>query len=156
MNANVTVAGIDSADRAAGLRDPVSAKAGYYVTNCCGYGEFKWFSSVAKLIEHILYVEVPLTCLDLEECQAARKRYEPILRRVAAEGFTDELRIAFNEVDMFLMIQWWGSFEDLVAGKSAFSLEVLGEFVVMKGRGCGVMPEDAPDFAKFLRSLRNA
>jgi hypothetical protein len=140
-------------------RDPRRYPLGYFTGSSFVLSSvqvFVWFESVDALIQHISDVEPRLYHFDpgegLEEYQ---ERVRPILAAVKESGLTEDLRVRLdNECSSDFRIDWWGTFEDLRAGRGEFGRDILDEFLG-EDRAVQAVPDDElDDFVEFLKTFR--
>ena len=117
---------------------------------------FLWFSSIDEMIETLLEVEPRVYDVKpgrgLEGYQA---RVRPILEQVRREGFKESLRIALApQTDGRFVVDWWGTYSDLRAGRGALGCQLLDEFLGEARRGPRLPAEDEDDFIEYLKTCR--
>ena len=115
---------------------------------------FVWFKTLNELVNHIVDVEpriYDLTLGDgLEEFQA---KVKPLAVKLIDKGFNDALRKKINqEAHECFVIDWWGTYETLKAGRTAFSKEIISDF---HGRydtiGKSINEQQEKKFVRFLK-----
>lgn len=120
---------------------------------------FMWFDSLPDLVAHLLDVE-PLLLLALSDgstIEAYRERIRPALEQLELQGFHEDARLDFNQAaEGFMLIEWWGEFEELKAGLSPTSRELLTWFRDPAADDMdGARPladEELGEFVEFLQS----
>lgn len=120
---------------------------------------FMWFDSLPELAAHLLDVE-PLLLSSLSDgpdIEAYRDRIRPALEQLELQGFHENARLDFNQAaEGFMLIEWWGKFEELKAGLSPTSRELLTWFRDPgTDEGDGTPPladEEVAEFVEFLQS----
>ncbi|MEN9417793.1 MAG: hypothetical protein RI988_1413 [Pseudomonadota bacterium] len=122
------------AGEAALRRDPRASPYGFLAGGAFvheGTEVFMWFDSPQEIVTHLLDVE-PLLLPSLAEgadIEAYRDRIRAPLEQLQMQGFSDAARLAFNEAAEGCMhIDWWGEFDELRAGETAASRELLSWF----------------------------
>lgn len=121
---------------------------------------FMWFASAHDLVGHLLDVE-PRLLASLaagDDIEAYRDRIRIPLEQVLTHGLSEEARAAFNAAsEGFMVVQWWGRFQELALGESEVSRDLLSWFRAAAGAGAQpVAPladEELDGFVAFLRSL---
>ena len=90
---------------------------------------FMWFETIQELIYFIKNAEPLIFDLDAEEIKKYEDEITPILEKVLKDGLTSELQNQINDISKaFMVIEWWGSFSDLVSNKSEFSKNLIEDF----------------------------
>ena len=117
------------AGEAALRRDPREAPYGFLAGGEFlheGAEVFMWFATTDELVTHLLDVE-PLLVSSLahgRDIEAYRERIRPALH-----GLNEPIRVAFNEAaEGYMLIDWWGHYDDLGAARSPTSRELLAWF----------------------------
>ena len=94
---------------------------------------FMWFETIQELIYFIKNAEPLIFDLDAEEIKKYEDEITPILEKVLKDGLTSELQNQINDISKaFMVIEWWGSFSDLVSNKSEFSKNLILSFAFQK------------------------
>lgn len=118
---------------AAMTRDPRQAPYGYlsggtFVLDSTRV--FQWFESLDAMGRHLLEVEPRVHDLDDDELPAYQERLRPLIARLNTEGLSDRLRDEINHaLSDTLAIEWWGEFDELVAGHSEFARDIRSGFL---------------------------
>ena len=122
-------------------RDPRQAPYGFFSGGSSPMDSvrvFNWFESRAALADFLLDVEPAIYDLEGDDLEEYRAAVSPVLKRLKSEDFSAELLVAFNAaVKETLVVDWWGEFDDLIAGKSELSQLLVSRFV-------GADDEDEP------------
>jgi len=117
---------------------------------------FLWFRTIDEMIETLLEVEPRVYNVKpghgLEEYQA---RVRPILAQVRRQGFKESLRTEFApDADGKFVVDWWGTYSDLRAGRGALGCQLLDEFLGGSRRGPCLPAEEEDEFIEFLKTCR--
>ncbi|WP_326519056.1 hypothetical protein [Acinetobacter sp. CAAS 2-6] len=128
------------------------ARGAFALENLC---VFKWFESPTDLSDHLLEIEMLMFQLDRRQLKALYQVVWPMLHDLTHETLTSELREEINrQFQDMLILEWWGSFEDLAFGSSAFAGKVRKHFRFQK-----LELSDAPlhvneqnQFIEYIRS----
>jgi hypothetical protein len=138
---------------AAAERDPSVAPFGYlsggsFVLDTTRV--FSWFETVDELLHSLLESEPRIYDLEHEQVEEHKSRVAGILAAIRSGGFTSELRTQLNaETKDYLVIEWWGTFDELMGGDSEFAQEVRMRFRDDEGVG-PVTAEEIEEFKEFL------
>ena len=137
-------------------RDPRSHPYGYLTGGTDELGSvrvFVWFRTIDELIECLLEVEPRMYAVEPKRgLEAYQERVRPILDRVRQQGLNESLRAEFApEADGKFVIDWWGTYADLRAGKGVFGCQLLDEFLGEQRRGQLLPAGQDTAFIEFLR-----
>lgn len=113
---------------------------------------FMWFESLADLAEHLVN-HLP-DGYDFEEAdlEAYRSRVAPLAQRINQEGLTPGLLADLNAaIKSDMVIDWWGAFDELVAGETEFSQRLVGGFL---DEGEPVRALRADELDEFVEHLK--
>jgi hypothetical protein len=115
---------------------------------------FFWFDSVEHLVRHLTEIEPRVFDLEpgvgLEEYQAAVK---PALDRVKKEAFSADLLEQLNEaIKEHSVVNWWGTFDQLLKGESEFTRNIIDRFLPEEREGGSVQAEEMDDFIEYLKT----
>lgn len=137
----------------ASQRDPRSAPFGIYSGGSFvldGVRVFSWFRSLDELAEFLLETEPAIYGIEDEDLASYRKAVSPVLERFSTDGFTDELLAELNEaVKSDFTLEWWGRFDELVAGQSNFARNIVTGFLSQAEEWSEEQEDDPP-----VRALR--
>lgn len=90
---------------------------------------FMWFETIQELTYFIKNAEPLIFDLDTEEIKKYEDEITPMLEKVLKDGLTSELQNQINDISKaFMVIEWWGSFSELVSNKSKFSKNLIEDF----------------------------
>lgn len=150
MQAESHVTSIDPIDR-----DPRQAPWGIYTGGSFVLDSVRvllWFETQTELAVHILEQLPEVYDFDAEAIAAYRTRVEPIMQRVKEHGLTEELLAEVNAaIKDDMVIDWWGHFDELVAAKSEFAQQVVGNF---RGDGKPIRSVRADELDAFVGYLK--
>lgn len=92
---------------------------------------FVWFQTIDDLVEHIVEAEPRLYNLESEDLAALQEKLRESLADVSKEGLDEETRNNVSAIgssaDAFV-IDWWGTFDELINGSSAVSADVMDSY----------------------------
>ena len=148
-------------DQASNL-DPRRAPYGFFSGGSCALVPvrvFCWFDSRDALADFLLDVEPALFDLEGDDLKAYRASVTPILKRLKSEDFSASLLAAFNTaVKETLVVDWWGEFDDLIAGKTELSQLLISRFVGAddeRERSPPLHPDQLDGFVEYLKTCSN-
>jgi hypothetical protein len=137
-------------------RDPRKAPFGFYSGGSFVMDSsrvFSWFESVDELAAFLLDVEPLIYDMDdPDELAAHKAKVFPILAKLKISGFNDGLREEINAaISEFAVIDWWGNFSEITAGKTEFSQNLMENFVDPEdGQDLTVPADQMDDFVEYL------
>jgi hypothetical protein len=150
------------------LSDPSSERIGFFCHDdaapkcCAGAGGFVWSTNVADLIDTEFLPSVEVTVYEDDE----RERIVSACKKIAAEcrngnvSLEDAVKELAEVLDSWVAFDWYGTYEQLRAGKDEFSQRVISDFFFDRGEdlsGRSAIPkhmkvtsELEPEFRAFL------
>jgi|GEM_PF-3432513 len=139
-------------------RDPRKAPFGFFSGGSFVMDSvrvFSWFESMDGLASFLLEVEPRI--YDIEEpseLATYKAKVTPLLTRLKANGFSEELREEFNEaIRDFAVIDWWGTFGEITDGKTDFSRNYIESFLdPEEGQELHIAPDQMDDFVEYLKT----
>ena len=137
-------------------RDPRTAPFGFFSGGSFVLDSsrvFSWFVDMDELAAFLLDVEPLIYDLDdPDELAAFKAKVSPLLAELKANGFNEALREKLNAaVDDFMVIDWWGEFSEITAGKTEFSRNLIENFVDdEEGRELMVPADEMDGFVEYL------
>jgi hypothetical protein len=118
--------------QSANSADPRKAGYGYFVGGSFVMDSvrvFLWFDTVPDLASNILDVEPVIHESTTEQFTTYQTQVAPLLENLDHAAMTEDLRRKVNAaVKEFITIEWWGSFNDLIAGDSEFAQTIREDF----------------------------
>ncbi len=142
----------------ASQRDPRTAPFGYYGGGSFvmdGLRLFLWFESMADLAQFLVDGEPQIFDIeDPDDLKAHRDKVKPILDVLQRDGFSEATRAAFNAATSdFMVIDWWGQFEELTKGETAFSRDMLENYFDLDEDEVAMLkPDDIDGFVEYLQT----
>jgi len=140
-------------------RDPRQAHYGFFSGGSSPMDSvrvFNWFESRDALADFLLDVEPALFDLEGDDLKAYRASVTPVLKRLKSEDFSASLLAAFNTaVKETLVVDWWGEFDDLIAGKTELSQLLISRFVGAEDereRSPPLHPDQLDGFVEYLKT----
>jgi hypothetical protein len=115
---------------------------------------FMWFETIQQMTEFIMDVEPFIWDLEGDELDAYKTAAKPILDKVILEGLTESARVEFNKaMAATLCVEWWGRFEELAAGETKFSQNMIESFLDSEDEGelVALAPDQIEDFIEHLK-----
>lgn len=139
-------------------RDPRKAPFGFFSGGSFVMDSvrvFSWFESMDELASFLLEVEPRI--YDIEEpseLASYQAKVLPLLTRLKANGFSEELREELNAVvSEFAVIDWWGKFGEITDGKTDFSRNLIENFLdPEEGQELQIAPHQMDDFVEYLKT----
>lgn len=114
---------------------------------------FMWFESLADLAAHIVNHLPDDYDFDAEQLADYQASVTPLAQRLQTGGFSpgllDELNAAIKDN---MVIDWWGNFDELVAGDTEFARQLVSSFLGDKEVARPVVTDELDDFVEYLRS----
>jgi hypothetical protein len=137
-------------------RDPRQYPYGYLTGGSDELGSvrvFVWFQSIDELIESLLEVEPRMYGVEPKRgLEAFQARVRPILERVRLQGLVESLRAELApEADGKFVVDWWGTYAQLRAGRGVIGCQVVDEFLGEERRGQLLPAGQDTAFINFLR-----
>lgn len=140
-------------------RDPRDFRFGYLTGGSSVLDStrvFVWFNTIEGLVEHIVEAEPRVHNLEGEDLAALQEKLRESLANVPSEGLSEEARnnVSANgsAADSFV-IEWWGTFDELVDGSSAVSADLIDSYTEGKKTSLADVPESELDeFVDFLKT----
>ena len=140
------------------FRDPLVSQFGYSAvsTGGCPICQFQWFDSVVDLLDNLIENELAWTVLldrsrALDELEALKH----LAASIGCHGLTEEYRLSFNVIRGDAGIQWWGTIDDLLSGRTEFSQNLLRRYRRDESAGRAVTSAEITEFLKFIRCGRD-
>lgn len=117
---------------------------------------FVWFETIEGLVEHIVEVEPRVHDLEGEDLAALQAKLRESLANVPKEGLNEEARknVSANgsAADSFV-IEWWGTFDELVDGSSVVSADLIDSYTDGEKTSLADVPESELDeFVDYLKT----
>jgi len=85
----------------------------------------------------------------LEEYQAS---IQPILNRVKTEGLSSDVLDKLNEaIRDHSIVNWWGTFNDLLKGDSEFTRDIIDRFLPEEREGSALQAHEMDEFVEYLK-----
>lgn len=140
-------------------RDPRYFRVGYLTGSSSaldGTCIFLWFKTIEDLVENIVEAEPRVYDVDGDDLGALQGRLRESLTSVADKGLNEEARnnVSANgsAVDSFV-IHWWGTFDELVDGSSAVSVDLIDSYTDGNKKSLADVPEsELDDFVDYLKT----
>jgi hypothetical protein len=144
----------------ASQRDPRTAPFGYYGGGSFvmdGVRLFLWFESMADLVQFLVDGEPQIFDIeDPDDLKAYRDKVKPMLDELQRDGFSEETRAALNAATKdFMVIDWWGQFDELTKGETAFSRDKLEGYLDLdpdEDEAVALQPDDMDGFIEYLQT----
>jgi len=115
---------------------------------------FMWFETIEELIHFITKAEPLIFDLDAEAIKKYEDEITPILEKLYKDGLTNQLKNQANDISSdFMIIDWWGSFSELVTVRTEFSNDLIEQFFDNWDEKQNTLTEEHTDeFIKFIQS----
>lgn len=115
---------------------------------------FMWFETIEELIHFITKAEPLIFDLDAEAIKKYEDEITPILEKVHKDGLTNQIKNQANDISSdFMIIDWWGSFSELVTVRTEFSNDLIEQFFDNWDEKQKTLTEEHIDeFIKFIQS----
>lgn len=113
---------------------------------------FLWFDSISNLVRFLLEVQPRVFDIHpgegLEQYQAVLK---PFLERTQQEGLSSDILAKVNDaIKDHAILDWWGTFDDILSGRQPFGRDILDSFLPEEREGGSIMPEEMDEFVEYL------
>ena len=138
--------------------DPREAVCGYYGGGSFvldSVGAFLWFKTKLAMLESIGEVEPAIYEVAEEDRLLYNDRVIKLLEGVGLEQLNGDLLNQINEAaKKFLLIGWWGNFEDLTTGESEYAKQVRMDFHEQTKDledDSHIMETEMDDFISFIK-----
>lgn len=114
---------------------------------------FQWFDSLKDLADHVVQHLPEGYDFDEADLAAYRSRVAPLSQRIEDEGLTAALLTELNAaIKDSMVIDWWGPFDELVAGESDFSQRLVGGFLDESEAARAVRADELDEFVEYLKT----
>ena len=114
---------------------------------------FMWCESQADLADHLVNHLPDGYGFEEADLEAYRARVAPLAQRIAAEGLTPGLLADLNAaIKSDMVIDWWGRFDELVAGESEFSQRLVGGFLDEGEPAHALRADELDEFVEHLKT----
>jgi hypothetical protein len=138
------------------LRDPRKFPYGYLTGGSDELQSVRvlvWFRTVDELIHSLLEVEPRMYGVEPGRgLEAFQERVRPILERLKEQGLDESLREELApEADGKFVVDWWGTYADLRAGRGVLGCQLVDEFLGDERRGQLLPSGNDTAFIEFLR-----
>lgn len=141
--------------------DPREAVCGYYGGGSFvldSVGAFLWFKTKRAMLESIGEAEPAIYEVAEEDRILYHDRVIKLLDGESLDQLNDDLLNQINEAaKKFLLIGWWGSFDDLTAGKSDYAKQVRMDFHEQSKDvedDSHITETEMDDFISFIKEYR--
>jgi hypothetical protein len=140
-------------------RDPRKFSFGYLTGGSFVFDSvrvFVWFKSLEEMAKHILEVEPRIyDLLPGEGLEEYQEKLRPITEKLIDKGFSELIRKKINEQSKKnFVIEWWGTYESLRAGKTSFSREIIHDFHERNEEmGKSISEKQEKHFIRFLKEF---
>ncbi len=137
-------------------RDPRTASIGIFTGGSFVLDSvrvFCWFESLDALADYLARYMPTVYDFDEEYTAEYLERVKPLLAQIPRQGLTDELLASLNQaVEDDYVIDWWGSFDELVKNETEFAYCITNGFQDEGEQGRPVQDEDMEDFIDYLKT----
>lgn len=112
---------------------------------------FMWFPSLEALADFLLEVQPHAYGYEGDDLHRYQGSLGPLVQRLKSEGFSDDVLRDLNEqAKKSFVIDWWGKFDEIVAGKTAFAKEIFEGFLDDGERTLPLTDDDLDDLVEYL------
>lgn len=136
-------------------RDPRTAPFGLYSGGSFVLDSvrvFQWFESLEALADHLVEGQAAIYEFEQQDVDVYRNAVSPIAERLKATGFNDEILKELNAaVRSTYVVEWWGRFDELLAGKTEFSRGILNGYLD-SSESQSVPEDEMDDFVEYLKT----
>ncbi len=114
---------------------------------------FLWFETLADLAVHLVQHLPEGYEFEENDLVAYRSRVAPLADRVKDEGLTPGLLAELNAaIKGELIIDWWGGFDELVAGQTEFARRVVSGFFGTTVPARALQVDEVDGFVDYLKT----
>ena len=141
-------------------RDPRVFPYGFLASDM-HVGMISWFKDVDEMMEFLLKTEPIIWDYEGKELENYTEAISKIAKKAKSVGLNEELRISINElVSKDFIVEWWGTFDNLLKGEDKFTKNVREEFLEESLDGKdelsnnNIPEESLEDFIEWLKTFR--
>jgi hypothetical protein len=114
---------------------------------------FLWFETLADLANHLIQHLPESYEFEEDDLAAYQARVAPLAIRVKDEGLTPGLLAELNAaIKDNLIIDWWGCFDELVAGETEFARELASGFLGATTSSRALEGAELDGFVDYLKT----
>ncbi len=117
---------------------------------------FTWFETPADLADFLVEGLPETYRFDTDDLLSYQAEVTPLAKRIEVEGMTRELLEALNDaMKKAINVEWWGSFDELLANQSEFARQITRDFLDQSDADRPIDGDESDDFVDYLKTCGN-